>query len=151
MNRKTTGLLACALLLAPAYTGAQASDKEEKPVTATKEVTTPSGLRYVDLEAGAGTEAKAGNVVSVHITGWLENGTKFDSSRDRNVPFNFKLGSGQVIKGWDEGVAGMKVGGKRRLHIPPNLGYGAKGAGGVIPPNAELTFEVELLEVRGQT
>ncbi len=164
MIRQTTGLLACMLLLAPAFAGAQTNqekDKEGKPVTAAKEtavkeasikeVSKPSGLRYVDLEPGEGAEAKAGSVVAVHYTGWLENGTKFDSSRDRNVPFKFKLGIGQVIKGWDEGVAGMKVGGKRRLLIPPKLGYGERGAGGVIPPNADLVFEVELLEVREQS
>jgi FKBP-type peptidyl-prolyl cis-trans isomerase len=159
MIRPATGLVACTLLLAPALAGAQANqekEKEGKPVTAakdnaTKEISTPSGLRYVDLQPGEGTEAKSGSIVSVHYTGWLENGTKFDSSRDRNVPFRFKLGIGQVIKGWDEGVEGMKVGGKRRLLIPPKLGYGERGAGGVIPPNADLIFEVELLDVREQS
>ena len=112
------------------------------------EITTPSGLKYTDLETGQGTEAQGGKTVSVHYTGWLENGTKFDSSKDRGTPFSFALGGGQVIRGWDEGVAGMKVGGKRRLTIPADLGYGARGAGGVIPPNATLIFEVELLGVK---
>jgi FKBP-type peptidyl-prolyl cis-trans isomerase len=112
------------------------------------ETVTPAGLKYTDLQTGTGDEAKAGQTVSVHYTGWLENGTKFDSSLDRKQPFQFKLGAGQVIQGWDQGVAGMKVGGKRKLTIPASLGYGARGAGGVIPPNATLIFEVELLGVR---
>ncbi len=113
--------------------------------------TTPSGLQYEDTVVGDGDEAKAGQHVTVHYTGWLYNdavkGAKFDSSKDRNDPFEFGLGGGQVIKGWDEGVQGMKVGGKRTLVIPPELGYGARGAGGVIPPNATLMFDVELLGV----
>jgi len=113
--------------------------------------TTPSGLQYEDTVVGSGDEATAGHYVSVHYTGWLWNegakGAKFDSSKDRNDPFEFALGGGQVIKGWDEGVQGMKVGGTRTLLIPPQLGYGARGAGGVIPPNATLVFEVELLGV----
>ena len=109
--------------------------------------TTPSGLQFWDVAVGAGTTAVAGNSVKVHYTGWLTTGEKFDSSRDRGEPFSFPLGAGQVIKGWDEGVAGMKVGGKRQLRIPPDLGYGASGAGGAIPPNATLIFDVELLEV----
>ena len=111
-------------------------------------VTTASGLKYTDLQTGEGQEAKAGQTVNVHYTGWLENGTKFDSSLDRRSPFSFKLGAGQVIRGWDEGVEGMRIGGKRRLTIPASLGYGARGAGGVIPPNATLIFEVELLGAR---
>ena len=111
------------------------------------EVTTASGLKYTDEKVGTGAEAKAGQQVSVHYTGTLTNGTKFDSSKDRNQPFEFPLGAGRVIKGWDEGVAGMKVGGVRKLTIPAALGYGAQGAGGVIPPNATLLFEVELLGV----
>ena len=113
-----------------------------------EEITTASGLKYTDLEVGQGQEAKAGQTVSVHYTGWLENGTKFDSSHDRRSPFSFKLGGGQVIRGWDEGVAGMKIGGKRKLIIPADLGYGARGAGGVIPPNATLVFEVDLLGLK---
>jgi FKBP-type peptidyl-prolyl cis-trans isomerase FkpA len=110
-------------------------------------VTTDSGLKYEDTTVGDGAEAVAGKTVSVHYTGWLTDGQKFDSSKDRNDPFAFVLGGGMVIKGWDEGVQGMKVGGVRRLTIPPQLGYGARGAGGVIPPNATLVFEVELLDV----
>jgi FKBP-type peptidyl-prolyl cis-trans isomerase len=111
-------------------------------------VTTASGLKYQVLQAGTGEVAKAGQNVSVHYTGWLTNGQKFDSSVDRGQPFQFALGAGQVIRGWDEGVAGMKVGEKRKLTIPPQLGYGAGGAGNVIPPNATLVFDVELLGVR---
>ena len=115
--------------------------------------TTPSGLQYEDTVPGTGAEAKAGQDVTVHYTGWLyENGAvgaKFDSSKDRNDPFGFSLGAGMVIRGWDEGVAGMKVGGARTLIIPAALGYGARGAGGVIPPNATLKFDVELLGVKG--
>jgi FKBP-type peptidyl-prolyl cis-trans isomerase FkpA len=110
-------------------------------------VTTASGLQYEDITEGSGEQATAGQMVSVHYTGWLTDGQKFDSSKDRNQPFEFTLGAGMVIKGWDEGVQGMKVGGVRRLTIPPQLGYGARGAGGVIPPNATLVFEVELLGV----
>ena len=109
--------------------------------------TTASGLQFWDIVVGTGATAVAGSQVSVHYTGWLPSGEKFDSSVDRGQPFSFPLGAGQVIKGWDEGVAGMKVGGKRQLRIPPELGYGARGAGGVIPPNATLIFDVELLEV----
>jgi FKBP-type peptidyl-prolyl cis-trans isomerase len=119
----------------------------EEPMPEQQEVTTPSGLKYTDLQQGQGQEAKSGDTVRVHYTGWLENGTKFDSSVGRG-PFSFKLGAGQVIRGWDEGVAGMKIGGKRRLTIPADLGYGTRGAGGVIPPNATLIFEVELLGVK---
>jgi FKBP-type peptidyl-prolyl cis-trans isomerase len=110
--------------------------------------TTATGLQYKDVTAGTGAEAKEGDTVSVHYTGWLTDGTKFDSSVDRGQPFSFPLGAGSVIAGWDEGVAGMKVGGKRILVIPSNLGYGPSGATGVIPPNATLIFEVELLDVQ---
>jgi len=109
--------------------------------------TTPSGLIIEDVTVGEGAAAATGQKVTVHYTGWLTNGTQFDSSKDRNDPFVFPLGGGRVIKGWDEGVQGMKVGGKRKLTIPPALGYGARGAGGAIPPNATLVFEVELLGV----
>lgn len=109
---------------------------------------TPSGLRYRDETVGGGPEAKAGDHVVVHYTGTFEDGRKFDSSRDRGEPFTFILGGGMVIRGWDEGVAGMRVGGRRTLLVPPDLGYGARGAGRVIPPNTPLVFDVELLEVR---
>jgi FKBP-type peptidyl-prolyl cis-trans isomerase FkpA len=111
------------------------------------QTTTASGLIIDELEVGSGATAEKGKQVSVHYTGWLTNGTKFDSSKDRNDPFQFPLGGGHVIRGWDEGVAGMQEGGRRKLTIPPELGYGARGAGGVIPPNATLVFEVELLKV----
>jgi FKBP-type peptidyl-prolyl cis-trans isomerase FkpA len=112
--------------------------------------TTASGLQYEEITVGEGAEAQAGQNVTVHYTGWLQNadgsaGSKFDSSKDRNDPFEFPLGAGRVIKGWDEGVQGMKIGGKRKLIIPAELGYGARGAGGAIPPNATLIFDVELL------
>ena len=117
-----------------------------------KKVTTESGLSYIENALGEGDEAKSGQSVVVHYTGWLnkdgEKGTKFDSSVDRGQTFNFPLGAGRVIKGWDEGVAGMKEGGKRTLYIPSELGYGANGAGAAIPPNADLIFDVELIEVR---
>jgi len=111
------------------------------------ENTTETGLIIEDIVEGAGDTAAAGHTVSVHYTGWLTNGNKFDSSKDRDDPFEFALGARQVIAGWDEGVQGMKIGGTRKLTIPPSLGYGARGAGGVIPPNATLVFEVELLEI----
>lgn len=111
------------------------------------QTTTPSGLICEDAKEGSGEAAARGQTVSVHYTGWLTDGTKFDSSKDRNEPFEFPLGAGYVIRGWDEGVQGMRVGGVRKLTIPPELGYGARGAGGVIPPNATLVFEVELLEI----
>jgi FKBP-type peptidyl-prolyl cis-trans isomerase len=119
--------------------------KTEKTV---ENKTTQSGLVIEELKVGTGAEAKKGQTVTVHYTGWLTNGTKFDSSRDRMEPFAFHLGAGEVIKGWDEGVQGMKVGGKRKLTIPASMGYGARGAGGVIPPNATLVFDVELLKVQ---
>ncbi len=111
-------------------------------------VTTASGLQYIDVKTGEGAAAVSNKLVSVHYTGWLVNGTKFDSSKDRGQPFQFPLGAGRVIKGWDEGVAGMKVGGVRKLIIPSELGYGPRGAGNVIPPDATLIFEVELLGIQ---
>jgi FKBP-type peptidyl-prolyl cis-trans isomerase FkpA len=110
-------------------------------------ITTASGLQYEEVRVGSGAAARSGQDVVVHYTGWLTDGRKFDSSRDRGEPFGFPLGAGQVIAGWDEGVEGMQVGGMRMLTIPPQLGYGEWGAGGVIPPNATLVFEVELLDV----
>jgi FKBP-type peptidyl-prolyl cis-trans isomerase len=136
-----------AVLVAVVFIESDAQEKKDE-----KEVKLPSGLKYVDLKEGDGAEAKKGDTVEVHYTGWLyedgKAGKKFDSSLDRKEPFSFKLGAGKVIKGWDEGVAGMKVGGKRKLIIPPDLGYGKSGAGDAIPPNATLLFEVELLKVK---
>jgi FKBP-type peptidyl-prolyl cis-trans isomerase len=124
-----------------------AGDKGDKK--GGKVITTKSGLKYEDTKVGTGQEAKSGDTVQVHYTGTLKNGKKFDSSKDRGQPFSFRLGAGMVIKGWDEGVAGMKVGGTRKLIIPPDLAYGERGAGnGLIPPNSELTFEVELIAVK---
>lgn len=157
MNRRAFSVTLAALGLIAASGCAQsqtaapaASKKKETP----KMITTPSGLNYVDEVLGTGAEAKAGQTVTVHYTGWLldesaanKRGKKFDSSKDRGDPFQFPLGGGRVIKGWDEGVQGMKVGGKRILTIPASIGYGARGAGGVIPPNATLIFEVDLLAV----
>lgn len=136
-------VLALAGLAAVGMVMAQDNKKSEEKV-----ITTSSGLKYVDLKEGTGAEAKSGQQVEVHYTGWLKDGKKFDSSKDRNETFKFALGKGMVIKGWDEGVQGMKVGGKRKLIIPSELGYGKRGAGGVIPPDAELTFEVELIGVK---
>ncbi len=137
-------MVLCALLMHAVREPVQGQDKKQEE----KVTTTPSGLKYIDTKAGTGAEAKKGSTVEVHYTGWLKDGKKFDSSKDRGQPFSFRLGAGQVIKGWDEGVEKMKVGGVRKLIIPPELGYGKRGAGNVIPPDAELTFEVELLGVK---
>lgn len=133
----------------PAVSEAIAAPNQTINMTQTNSetITTPSGLKYQEITIGTGAAPKQGSKVTVHYIGTLENGTKFDSSRDRNRPFDFNLGVGQVIKGWDEGLATMRVGGRRILIIPPELGYGSRGAGGVIPPNATLVFDVELLKV----
>ena len=128
---------------APAATSAPAATTTPAPGGKVHKLA--SGLVYEDLVVGNGRMADPGMAVTVHYTGWLTDGTKFDSSLDRNQPFQFRLGAGQVIRGWDEGVKGMRIGGKRKLTIPPDMGYGSAGAGGVIPPNATLVFEVELL------
>ena len=149
---RATVRLTAAVLVALGLAGfaALADDKDakDKEKDDAKTVTTKSGLKYIDLKEGTGDKAQAGDAVEVHYTGWLKDGTKFDSSKDRDKPFTFKLGARQVIKGWDEGVAGMGVGGKRKLIIPADLAYGKRGAGGAIPPDAELTFDVELLKVK---
>ena len=132
-----------------AVSGRPQNDNSSPTKVTGKGKSTSSGLQYWDLKEGTGATASAGKSVSVHYTGWLaKDGKKFDSSVDRGQPFMFQLGAGQVIQGWDEGVSGMKVGGKRQLRIPPELGYGARGAGGVIPPNATLVFDVELLAIK---
>jgi peptidylprolyl isomerase len=143
-------LVVMAVLTAMCSVSAMAGQEQagaKGKAAAAKTVTTASGLKYTDVKVGSGASPVKGKQVKVHYTGTLENGKKFDSSVDRNEPFSFVIGVGQVIPGWDEGVMGMKVGGKRKLIIPSKLGYGAAGAGGVIPPNATLLFDVELLDV----
>ena len=144
----TARVLSFCALVALATSALADSTSAPTPTKGIKSVVLPSGLEYFDIRKGTGAEAKSYKKVTVHYTGWLaDSHKKFDSSVDRHTPFDFVLGSGQVIRGWDEGVLGMKVGGTRVLTIPPELGYGARGAGGVIPPNATLVFEVELLGV----
>jgi peptidylprolyl isomerase len=149
-SRRAAILAAIVAVFAATTTGAIVMSKpaDAQPVT-----TTADGLQIIDTQVGTGASPKTGQTVVVHYTGWLyvngKKGKKFDSSRDRGQPFEFPIGQQQVIPGWDEGVATMKVGGKRTLIIPPELGYGANGAGGVIPPNATLIFDVELLGVKG--
>lgn len=170
MRRTTAYLLLAAALVAVAATvtgcsnsssstPAQSSASQQsaqsqsaatgQPTTAPSQSQPPAeaSLKIVDEKVGKGTAAKTGDTVTVNYTGWLTDGTKFDSSLDRNEPFSFTLGAGQVIEGWDKGVVGMKVGGKRKLTIPPDMGYGAQGANGVIPPNATLVFEITLLKI----
>ena len=145
--------LALALVTAFGSMFAAATFTPATAQTVGKTMTTPSGLQITDSKVGTGAQPKTGQTCVMHYTGWLyedgAKGAKFDSSVDRGQPFEFAIGLGQVIRGWDEGVASMKVGGKRTLIIPPELGYGARGAGGVIPPNATLIFDVELLDVKG--
>jgi FKBP-type peptidyl-prolyl cis-trans isomerase FkpA len=154
---KIAGIVISIVFLAVIFAAAQTAQKRtaarpntNAPTKVTGDgVKTPSGLQYWDITVGTGAEAKSGSHVKVHYTGWLTSGKKFDSSVDANQPFDFTVGAGDVIKGWDEGVAGMKVGGKRQLRIPPSLGYGASGTpGGPIPPNATLIFDVQLLGVK---
>jgi len=150
-SKKLAALAALLTVLFAPVSGTEAKglfSKDKNKLAQAQDVTTPSGLKYHDTVVGNGPAPRQGQRVSVHYTGWLTNGTKFDSSRDRGQPFQFSLGRGEVIKGWDEGVASMKVGGRRKLTIPPDLGYGARGAGGVIPPNATLVFDVELLGIQ---
>ncbi len=141
LSKIAVSVVMAALLAVPAL-AAQEAKKDDGKV-----VTTASGLKYIDVVVGKGASPAAGKKVKAHYTGTLENGKKFDSSVDRNEPFSFNIGVGQVIPGWDEGVMTMKVGGKRKLIIPSKLGYGARGAGGAIPPNATLLFDVELLDI----
>ena len=145
---KNVILILASTLVVSALFGQEKSNTNVPTKVTGKPTTTTSGLQYWDLKVGTGPTAQKDQMVKVHYTGWLTTGKKFDSSVDRGEPFTFTLGAGQVIKGWDEGVAGMKVGGKRQLRIPPELGYGGQGSSGVIPPNATLIFDVELLGVR---
>jgi FKBP-type peptidyl-prolyl cis-trans isomerase len=141
-------LLAAGSLSAQPGRIAKARQTEPTPLPTPQEVVTPSGLRYTDLQVGEGAEAAKGKTVEIHYTGWLEDKTKFDSSLDPSHPFTFRIGIDDVIQGWHQGIAGMKVGGRRRLVVPPELGYGKQGVARVVPPNATLIFEVELVNVR---
>jgi peptidylprolyl isomerase len=133
-------------LLLPAF--AEQEKGHSDAASTSREVVNPSGLRYLDLRPGQGEEAQLGKIVEVHYVGWLDDGTRFDSSRNDDRPFTFRLGAGDAIKGWDEGLVGMRVGGKRKLTIPPDLGFGKQGVGNIVPPNAILYYEFELLGVR---
>ncbi len=150
---RIAGIAGIAMILAaatsPGHAARQASPPSEAtPVPAAREVSTPSGLKYLDQKIGTGPEAATGRTVEVLYTGWLENGVQIDASKDPNHPLTFRIGIDDVIQGWHEGITGMRAGGKRRLVVPPELGYGRLGAGEIIPPNATLVFEVELLNVR---
>ena len=148
MSKQNLLLLLLAFAIVGTAFGRAAQDNSSPTKMTGKPKTTSSGVEYWDIVVGTGAPAVKGKPVKVHYTGWLaSSGKKFDSSVDRGQPFVFKLGAGEVIQGWDDGVAGMKVGGKRQLRIPPDLGYGIHGAGGVIPPNATLIFDVELIDV----
>ncbi len=151
MHPNTTlprALFALLMAAGPLLPALATQDKKPAAAPAVQEMITPSGVRYLDLQVGQGEEAQLGRIVEVQYTGWLQDGTKFDASRDHEHPFTFRLGAGDVIKGWDEGLLGMKVGGKRKLTIPPELGFGKQGVGSVVPPNAILYYELELLGVR---
>ena len=148
MQNKAWLILAVVLLAVLALAQAKKADTSAPTKVKGEPVQTPSGLQYCDIKVVTGATAAAGQQVTVHYTGWLTNGKKFDSSVDSGRPFPFTIGAGQVIKGWDEGVAGMKIGGKRQLKIPPQLAYGERGYPGAIPPNATLIFDVELLSVK---
>jgi FKBP-type peptidyl-prolyl cis-trans isomerase len=140
--------VALALLVTVGFGCGETKEETGGEAAAPQKVKTESGLEYEELVVGTGASPQTGQTAVVHYTGWLTDGTKFDSSRDRDRPFEFPVGQGRVIKGWDEGVVTMKVGGKRKLTIPPQLGYGERGAGARIPPNSTLVFEVELLEIK---
>ena len=141
-------LAAASALALPSMAEPGSNVQVQPQVAAAREVVTSSGLRYSDLRIGQGEEAVPGKIVEVQYTGWLQGGKHFDTCRERDLPFTFRLGAGDAIKGWDQGLIGMKVGGKRRLVIPPELGFGKKGVGGVVPPDAVLYYEFELLAVR---
>ena len=149
LSRAVAAVAAFALLAAAGSPAAPAFAGQDKgPANGGHEVVTPSGVKYTDLRPGQGEEIALGKIVEVHYSGWLEDGTKFDSSKDRDRPFTFRVGAGDALKGWDEGLLGMRVGGRRRLVIPPELGFGKQGVGGVVPPNSVLFYEFELLGVR---